>query len=125
MVVRVEGNALISMCWFAIHCGGQTVAILGHKNIQEGYPALLSFHREVDVWRLLIEVLMEPGQFFTMLPDDKSVIHIASPNSLLDGLLFKFHEPICNDGGQRGTHCCTIGLLVELALALEIGGVEA
>ena len=61
-----------------------------------------------------------------VLPDDKSVIHIASPNGLLDGLLFKlFHEQICNDGGQRGTHCCTIGLLVELALALEIGGVEA
>ena len=78
MAVRVEGNASISMCRLAIQCGGQVVTILGHKNIQEGYPSLL-FHGELDVWRLLIEVSMEPGQFFTtLLPDDKGANHIES-----------------------------------------------
>ena len=85
MVVRVEGNASISMFGFAIQCGGQAVTILGHKIIHEYYPALLLlFHGELDVWRLLIEVSMEPGQFFiTLLPDDKGVNHIASPNGRL------------------------------------------
>ena len=53
MVVRVEGNVLISRRGLAMHCGVQAVTILGHKNIQEGYPALLlPFHSNVFLSRV-------------------------------------------------------------------------
>ena len=37
------------------------------------------------------------------------------------------HKQICSDGRKRGTHCCTISLLIKLVLTLEIvlGGAEA
>ena len=64
------------------------VTIPGYKDIQEGYPTLLlPLHGELDVRSLLIEVLVEPGQFFsTMLPDDDRRCHPHSKSKRQAGM---------------------------------------
>ena len=53
------------------------ITLPGYKDIQEGLG-------ELDAWKLLVAVLVEPGQFFHAMLSDDGVIHIVSPNRRLE-----------------------------------------
>ena len=61
------------------------------------------------------------------LADDKGVIYKPEPKGRgvgkgIEGLDFKlFHEDVCYEGADGGSHSCTLYLLVILTLEEEVG----
>ena len=69
--------------------------------------------------------------FFGCRIQDDSVIHIPLPHfgrvlGSVDGFHFKvLHEEVSHYGADGGPHGCFIDLLIEAALELEIGCLQA
>ena len=74
---------------------------------------------------------MEELFFDCRIQDDTGVIHIPLPHfgrilGSVDGFLFKvLHEEVGHYGADGGPHDCSIDLVIETALELEIGCLQA
>ena len=103
MVKRPTVEIAVSVCPFPVDLPSEiAIRLPGHLYVQERDVAILFLiHSELDAAVKPVEVIQEQLELvLAMLPDDKSVIDIAQPDSRLeiscgDGSLLEFlHEHI-------------------------------
>ena len=67
----------------------------------------------------------------SMGPDNKNIVdipvpHLRFPGGGLQGTCLEvFHEDVCQNRGQRRTHCCSFHLLIEGLTKLEVCRLQA